>query len=187
MNNILNGKKGAIFSECGYYRYALWRRWDETKRTVLFVMLNPSIADAKIDDNTIRKCKHYANSWGFGSLLVGNLFAWRATKPAKLKADGAACEDIVGPCNDRALEVMVKRSAKVIAAWGNDGSLKERSKKVRSKLMDQAALLLHALEINKTGEPRHPLYVRRDLRCDDLIPESCWKHRAARQERRKDA
>ena len=178
---------GAVFSDCGRYRYELWRRWDADLPTVMFIMLNPSKANAECDDPTIRKCKHYAMAWGYGSLLVGNLFAWRATKPFDLKAAGRAGKDLVGPCNEVAMEAMVKKSGKVIAAWGNDGSMKGRSDQLREKIADQGGLPLHAVQINATGEPRHPLYVRRNLRCDELIPETCWGFHRGLYERWKHA
>jgi hypothetical protein len=81
----LFGDRGATLSDCGRYRYRLWRRWADGP-TVLFVMLNPSTADADVDDPTIRRCIGFARSWGAGALEVVNLYAWRATQPAELKA-----------------------------------------------------------------------------------------------------
>ena len=170
-----NGENGAAFSECYEYRYALWRRWDEGKPTVMFIMLNPSTADAESDDPTIRKCRRYAESWGYGSLLVGNLFAWRATDPDDLRAACVAGENTIGPGNDETLRVMARESKKVVVAWGNDGSMCGRSTQMREKIADLGSLGLYALHINMTGEPRHPLYVRRDLSCSELIPEACWE------------
>ena len=66
---------GAIISDCGKYRYQLWRKWDPSLPVVLFIMLNPSQADASEDDPTIRRCINYAKSWGYGGIYVGNLFA----------------------------------------------------------------------------------------------------------------
>ena len=73
-----------IISSCGQYRYRLERKLGPGK-TCLFIMLNPSTADAEIDDNTIRRCIGFTKAFGFGHLLVGNLFAFRATKPADLR------------------------------------------------------------------------------------------------------
>ncbi|WP_017715853.1 DUF1643 domain-containing protein [Kamptonema formosum] len=69
----------------GQYRYLLGREWEPSKGRVVFVMLNPSIADEKQDDPTLRKCITLAQSWGYGSLEVVNLFGFRATKPAQLR------------------------------------------------------------------------------------------------------
>ena len=71
--------KDAILSEDRKYRYILSRTWDETKPTVLFIGLNPSTADEKTDDPTIRKCINYAKCWGYGKILMANLFAFRNT------------------------------------------------------------------------------------------------------------
>lgn len=71
--------KDAILSEDRKYRYILSRTWDETKPTVLFIGLNPSTADEKTDDPTIRKCINYAKCWGYGKILMANLFAFRST------------------------------------------------------------------------------------------------------------
>ena len=77
--------KNAIFSDCRKYRYVLSRTWNDKKKTILFIGLNPSTADEKIDDPTIRRCINYAQNWGYGSLLMVNLFAYRATIPTELK------------------------------------------------------------------------------------------------------
>jgi hypothetical protein len=75
-----NESKSATISQCGLYRYDLWRRWDSSIPGVAFIGLNPSTADAEKDDPTIRKCVAYAKKWGFGSLCMLNLFAFRATQ-----------------------------------------------------------------------------------------------------------
>ena len=155
-----DGKNGAAFSECGNYRYALWRRWDAERPTVTFVMLNPSTADAWIDDQTIKLCVGFAKSWRFGGLMVGNLFAWRATKPRDLKAASRAGEDVIGPCNDEALEAMARDPAKVVAAWGNNGALQGRSDTVHEMFAGR----LHMLKLSKIGQPRHPIGLSRKLK-----------------------
>lgn len=64
---------GAVIT--GDYRYLLWREWDISNKTVSFIMLNPSRADAQINDPTITRCINFALSWGYGRLEVVNLFA----------------------------------------------------------------------------------------------------------------
>ena len=71
-------KSHATFSSCKKYRYSLFRIWDEDKPLVLFIGLNPSTADEKEDDPTIRRCINFAKQWGYGGLIMGNLFAFRA-------------------------------------------------------------------------------------------------------------
>jgi hypothetical protein len=142
-------KSGASFSQCHRYRYALWRQWSDGPR-VLFVMLNPSTADATRDDPTIRRCIGFAKAWGFGSLAVGNLFAFRTPSPRAL----AACSQPIGQENDRWLRKLQRGAALVVAAWGNHGSLLERGAAVRALLANPSTLGLTA-----RGQPRHPLYL----------------------------
>ena len=141
----------AEISECGRYRYRLTRRWDESRPAVMFVMLNPSTADACQDDPTISRCIRFAREWGYGELLVGNLFALRSADPgALLRSD-----DPVGPDNDDALLDLAQSAALVIAAWGDKGAFMRRN---------EAALQLlparfYALKLTQRGHPGHPLYL----------------------------
>jgi hypothetical protein len=86
---------------------------------VLWVMLNPSTADASQDDATIRRCIKFSQIWGFGSLLVVNLFAYRSTDPKALLKVGPV--ESVGPDNWTELVAAAGRTAKGVAAWGNGG------------------------------------------------------------------
>ena len=76
-------QSGAVIT--GDYRYLLWREWDNSHKTVSFIMLNPSRADAQVNDPTITRCINFAKSWGYGRLEVVNLFAYRTPKPSLLK------------------------------------------------------------------------------------------------------
>jgi Protein of unknown function (DUF1643) len=64
---------GAVISDCGRYRYSLWRIWNASAVRVMFIGLNPSTADATQDDPTIRRCVEFARSWGFGGIYVQSL------------------------------------------------------------------------------------------------------------------
>jgi hypothetical protein len=143
----------AAFSPCGRYRYALWRSWDVTGKTVVFVMLNPSTADETIEDPTIRRCISFAKSWGFGNLRVGNLFALRSTDPLLLQ------EDLwpVGKENDQWLYELHYGSQLTVAAWGVHGELRGRGEHVRDLL--ERGGPIHHLGLTKDGHPRHPLYL----------------------------
>ncbi|GET43882.1 DUF1643 domain-containing protein [Microseira wollei] len=147
-------KQGATIDPTGLYRYSLWREWDANAPRVAFVMLNPSRADADTDDPTLRRCLSFARSWGYGSLEVVNLFAYRAPRPDILRL----VSDPIGPENDRYLKQAVELADKIIVAWGNRGSLSNRAKIVSSWLMSRENL--YCLGITQTGHPRHPLYVR---------------------------
>ena len=143
-----------VFSPCGRYRYRLSRAWLLGEGTVLFVMLNPSTADAEMDDPTIRRCMGFARRWGFQGLVVGNLFAWRATDPREL----CRVADPIGPDNDHHLKAMSGNADAVIAAWGEWGALRGRNEHVTGLL---GGVVEH-LGLTKQGHPRHPLYVRAD-------------------------
>ncbi len=142
-------KNTATLSRCRHYRYALWRTWEAGAGTVLFIGLNPSTADEKTDDPTLIRCINFAKSWGYGGVCMANLFAYRATEPADMKA----ALDPVGPQNNRWLKKLAGEADLIIGAWGNDGSYLERAQDVIVKLPP-----LHCLKMNKTGHPAHPLY-----------------------------
>lgn len=142
----------ADISDDGLYRYVLGRRWDYSLPECVFIMLNPSTADASQDDPTIRRCISFARSFGCGSLLVGNLYAFRATDPRDLFS---ADEPTGGERNDKALTELFTRGAVIVAAWGAHAKA-ERVAEVRRL---PGADRLSALATTKDGAPRHPLYV----------------------------
>lgn len=82
-------ERGASFSECGLYRYHLWRVWDHTRPRMVIIGLNPSTADESLDDHTIRKCTTFAKRESCGALDMVNLFAFRATEPRVMLNDPA--------------------------------------------------------------------------------------------------
>lgn len=147
---------GANFSRCRRYRYTLWRRWDSSRPLVMIIGLNPSTADARQNDPTIRRCIGFARDWGYGGLVVTNLFAFRATYPADLKATS----DPVGPRNDVWLRRMAGQVEMIVAAWGNDGTWLNRGVRVRQML----ARRLFCLRLNAAGQPAHPLYLPAGLK-----------------------
>lgn len=141
----------AIISPCGAYRYELWRHFNPWKtRTVMFIGLNPSTADAAQDDATIRRCSAFAKAWGFGSLCMVNLFAFRATLPE----DMFAAEDPIGEWNDDHLLRCAREADLIIAAWGVHGAHMARGDAVRRLIPN-----LQCLGLTQKGFPRHPLYL----------------------------
>lgn len=145
---------GAVISACERYRYRLWRHWDRARPYCNFVMLNPSTADGTEDDPTIRRCIALAQRWGYGGLEVCNLFAYRATRPAVLRA----VDDPVGPDNDATITKIARGAEMVVCAWGNQGAYRDRSRTVLWMFF-QSAIRAHYLRLNRSGEPRHPLYL----------------------------
>ena len=155
---IVASPSGAVFSECRRWRYLLWRQWDSSRPIANFLMLNPSTADEWKLDPSCTRARVYAERWGYGALIVTNLFGWRATDPEAMKA----VRDPVGRGNDRAIVRAARESRIVVCAWGNHGAHLERSAKVLS-LLAKAGVPLHALKMNGAGEPAHPLYLPGNL------------------------
>lgn len=147
----------ALFSDCGSYRYLLTREFSASGETCLFIMLNPSTADANLDDPTIGRCAGFARRWGMAELRVVNLFALRSSDPKQLEW----AEDPVGPDNDAVIASELRRASLIVVAWGNHGKLHGRADEVRS-LVAQSGVTVQQLGTNITGEPRHPLYVAFD-------------------------
>lgn len=166
----------AVIDATGRYRYVLRRQWHEWRRdphlgvlgahaaSVLWIMLNPSTADAAVDDPTIRRCVAFSRSWGYDGLVVVNLFALRATNPKALRLPENFYQSehlsVIGPENDAVIEREASAAQLVVAAWGNHGALYGRNEEVR-ELIERP---LHHLGLTKMGQPRHPLYVRSDVR-----------------------
>ena len=144
----------AKFSPCRLYRYTLWRKWIGGKGYALVIGLNPSTADEVTDDPTVRRCSNYAKAWGYASLCMTNLFAYRATDPVVMKA----VAEPIGPDNDRYLAECAQRAAVVVAAWGNHGTYRGRAGEVLGLLGE-----LHFLRLTQSGQPAHPLYLRKTL------------------------
>jgi hypothetical protein len=143
--------RSALISRCGTYRYLLRREWNAALPCIHWIMLNPSTADAQQDDNTIRRVISFSQQWGYGSVVVLNLFAYRTPHPSILQA----ASDPVGPQNDKFLSSI---NGPVIAAWGAHRFAKSRAAEVL-KLLSPDTLCLGQ---NKNGSPKHPLYVSRD-------------------------
>jgi hypothetical protein len=149
----------AALSADRLYRYELTRMWGAEPHAT-FVMLNPSTADADVDDPTIRRCIGFARSWGCGGLVVVNLYALRATQPADLWR----AADPVGPDNDEHLSLALYlargSTGPVVAAWGAHAK-PDRVRFLTDAARDHGVQLL-ALKVTKAGAPGHPLYLRAD-------------------------
>jgi len=149
-------QKSAILDATKKYRYVLGRQWGEDpKNMVNFVLLNPSIADDKVDDPTVKACVEFARRWGFDALVMTNLFAYRATDPRDMRS----CEVPQGPNNDAYIEHVAKSAKRVIAAWGTHGTHCGRDQEVLKIL--RGVSKVYCLDVTKSGQPKHPLYIKR--------------------------
>lgn len=134
------------------YRYVLWRIWGRGPLAV-FVGLNPSTADEREDDPTIRRCVRFARDWGFDGLAMVNLFAFRATDPRELRTS----DDPIGPDNDVVLERVCADAGIVVAAWGANRMARDRAQDVvESEVLGGFSVL----SLTASGHPLHPLYAR---------------------------
>ncbi len=158
-----DNRAGAIFSPDKRYRYRLWRMWDADKPVLAFIMLNPSKADSRILDATVRRCIDYAKRWGYGTLEVGNIFALKSTDPSLLYT----VEDPIGPDNNQAILDIYHKADLTIAAWGFHGEHLDRGKEVL-ELIPGAKCLVQT----KDGQPGHPLYLNSGLKPVPIKPIS---------------
>jgi|SRR6185437_11180354 len=152
------GSRSAIISKCGRYRYELRRVWDDSLAPCVVGMLNPSTADAEFDDPTITRCIRRAEMEGYGSLVVWNLGAGRATDPKVWKS----MSDPIGPDNHehirRVLTECRERNGLAIVGWGSHGSFRSSDMAAVAVARD-VGIALYCLGVTTRGDPKHPLYV----------------------------
>lgn len=157
-------ERSAVISSCGTYRYSLLRRWGRGP-ALRWIMLNPSTADADVDDPTLRRVVRFSRDNGYAAAVVANLYALRATDPAQLGRHPDPC----GPANLATLGLLAKaarvdtyclgRPAPVVAAWGANAPRAWATCVLDHELFGAD---LRCLGVTKAGFPRHPLYVRAD-------------------------
>ena len=152
-------KAGAVFDRTGQYRYLLFREFEKGEGTVAFVMLNPHRADETKNDPTITRCARFAQDWGFARLEVTNLFALCARTPREF----LLADDPVGNLNESYLHRSLSSVDQIIIAWGNYGGYLNRSREFL-ELAASYKTRLYCLAKNKSGEPKHPLYVSKRTR-----------------------
>ena len=146
--SVIYKKKNAIFSEDGKHRFILTRTWDEDKDILGIIMLNPSKADYEIDDPTIKTLVNFVNCWGYGGIIVGNLYSY-------ISPDSKNVLDL--PINIRTkpenetyvLNELILKSKKVVYAWGNGQHEPEWLKCIISKP--------YVIETSNYNIPKHPL------------------------------
>lgn len=152
---LLESEHGAIFSKDRKKRYLLWRRFASGNRFVNFIMLNPSEADESYNDPTITRCIQFAKDWNFDGLIVSNLFSICTPYPKNISKH----DKNLSALNKQYITFAVEHSEQTICAWGNHGSINKRSKKFKELLKNHE---LYCLDMNKNGEPKHPLYIKRE-------------------------
>jgi hypothetical protein len=147
--------RSVMLSACGKYRYMLSRTWSQGPH-LGWIMLNPSTADASIDDPTIRRCIGFSRDAGYCGMHVCNLFALRATDPREL----LAATDPIGPKNDEAIASLAMSTRKMVLAWGSHKLCSDRVERVLG-LLRNVDVDLVCLGLTKDGHPRHPVRLNR--------------------------
>lgn len=147
-------ERDAVISDCGRYRYLLRRTWDQNLARSLFIMLNPSTADAEVDDATIRSCIRLSKSWGHGSFEVISIFGLRATNPAEL----AKAANPIGPMNERVGAAAIARCDMAICAWGAHPMAERHHGYIMGRVKSHRPTA-YCLGRTKSGAPKHPLYI----------------------------
>lgn len=161
------------------YRYTLWRDWSaqltngafftpdphldfypgKRETFVQFIGLNPSVADEVIDDNTIRRCIVFAQTWGFGALCMTNLFAFRSTKPSVMKEHEAP----VGPENDGWIKAVADAAGMIVCCWGKHGNHLQRGNEIEAILRQRGKKLFYFRMLCDGLTPEHPLYMPKNI------------------------
>ena len=152
---------GATFSDCGQYRYRLWREWDKSLPRAVFCLMNPSTADENVNDPTVEKQYRRVLQWAdlrdfhIGRLDIVNVFAYRETYSTLLSGYLASGIDLVGPENDEAILTACHGAEIVVCGWGEVGMLAGRGNTVLKMLRDHG-IVPNAIRVNNDGSPTHP-------------------------------
>lgn len=156
--------KTAELSPDARYRYTLTRVWDDSGPLMVWVLLNPSTADAETDDATVRRCVGFAERDGCGGIIMVNLFAHRATQPAMLEEAAYGRGGIVGPENRLFVQgaVSAPNVRRIVCAWGNNVSaplLREPARRMAEAVVEAVppGRPLVCLGRTRQGHPRHPV------------------------------
>lgn len=171
---LANCERTAVISDCGRFRYRLGRRWGDGL-PLAYVMLNPSTADAEVDDATIRRCMTFAHAHGFAAIDVVNLYAFRATKPRDLALAGYP----VGSENDQQIADAARDAGAVCLAWGANVAGLERPQIVLSALR-RLGIDLQCLHITRSCHPQHPLMLPSTCRLQPFSAEAIQEAMCAR-------
>ena len=152
---VENGiRSTAIYSPCKSYRYLLTRTHVKAKKSLLFILLNPSTATEFKNDPTIARCQKRSEILDYKAFAICNLFAFRTKSPKIMKN----CFDPIGPENNRIIKENVFSADKIICAWGNHGTHLNQAEAVVKIIKTKTTSIFH-VGLTKKNQPTHPLYV----------------------------
>lgn len=161
---LFDSDGGATISPDGIYRYRLWRRIGGSGPPLALIMLNPSKADAAVNDPTMDSVVRLGANHGASRVIVGNLFGYRETDSDKVADALAAGVDVIGPENSRWLreitDAVHAAGGRVVCAWGSFGWAVPRARIVYRDLQSRG-IRPWCFGVNKDESPRHPLFLAR--------------------------
>lgn len=157
---------GAIFSPCRKYRYLLWRELGQGEGTLTFLCCNGSTAGERRGDPTVSRGMKRASLLGFRRFVMINLFGFMSTDPDGL----LTVEDPVGPENDAYILEGAKQATMLACGWGSISPLIPARAAHVVAMLQSAGVKLHALQVNKDGQPGHPLYLGYHLQPQEWRP-----------------
>lgn len=163
---VVYTERAAALSPCGTYRYTLMRVWDPFAPCVLWACLNPSKANASEDDPSVRKMVGFARRWGYGSITIVNLFAYRATDPRDLERAGRP----IGPENYAHILAAARSADLVVCAWGQHAPRDGLRTYAVRRLIGSAGRAAVCLGRTKSGEPNHPPMLAYDTPREVYLP-----------------
>lgn len=154
----------AIISDCGLYRYRLDRECCppfEGSKVIAYFGVNPSTADAMLDDATVRKWRGFTLRNGGHRFIVGNVFSLRATDVRVLRKTLIT----MGPDHRMHLDAIIQEADVLVPCWGSSEKLEYGHRLYMSYLMrtllDSGKPVLHFGQ-TKSGDPKHPLMLGYD-------------------------
>lgn len=174
-------KRSALVSDCGQYRWTLTRTWRAGPH-VCFIGVNPSTADHRTDDPTVRRWTHFASAWGYGGFVAVNLYPFRSPNVAACRKwadwenngpDWYARDRIIDNLDIVAEEA--QRAALVVACWGatawNDMWIDHAVERIQGTEPFPA---IHCFGKTAGGAPIHPM-ARGVHRVPDDAKPVVWK------------
>jgi len=151
----------ALFSPDRIYRYSLTRHWGDGDKKILWIGMNPSTADENHNDPTCTREMNYTKDWGYNHYIKCNVMDWRATFPKDIPTEEGKAASAAGR---EVLLNYAKESTMTIAGWGKlPKKLEHESLAVKTLLLENN-IPLYVLGLNKNGSPKHPLYLKKDLK-----------------------
>lgn len=181
-------QRSASLSRCETYRWSLERTWANGSR-VCFIGLNPSTADHRLDDPTVRRWTHFARAWGYGGFTAVNLYPYRSSSPAECRrwsdwensGPDWYVRDAIHFAGLDALRREAKAAALTVACWGagvwDDAWVEHVIEEIQSGEAPWPDL--HCFALSKDGSPVHPMARGRHRISDDARPR-LWRKGMAR-------